>query len=55
MLKKKTADTGYVRNSCYFCYRPPGNKSKNLPCGQNLVTHFVRNNRNFHHTPGVAR
>ena len=31
------------------------NKSKNLPCGQNLVTHFVRNNRKKHHTPGVAR
>ena len=31
------------------------NRSKNLPFGLNLVTHFVRNNRKIHHTPGAAR
>ena len=31
------------------------NRCKNLPYGQNLVTHFVRNNRNIHHTRGLVR
>ena len=38
-MKKKTADIGYVRKNCYFCYRESGNK----------------NNKNNHHTPGVTR